>query len=414
MKNIDNPFNRPFKSLEHLADTISEVLHCPVTLEDANHRLIAYSSHEVETDVARIATIVSRRVPDKVIGILWREGVMQEIIESDHPVRIAPITSIGLGSRVAISIRKHNDLLGFIWVMDDRQQLADEDLLMLKEASQAMRSMLSASQLQRQEETKGMQNFFWQLLTGHLNNEQFIHEQAIQIKLTLPSTYSVIVLRFTVEIDASIHQHIQYMLSIPQSIQIALQVTEHHQMVLLVAPIGNQSPRDEIKAFLSNLSKRLKERLVTVDVEATSGCIYNDFNKVASSYQEAITALDIKHRFPEETVDAYLYEELGYYMYLPLLAKHNQIHPKVNESLRKLRAYDLEHDSNLVQTLGLFLACNLNMKVASKALHVHMNTLTYRLKRISDIGNINLTQMDQIITLYLELKIEQYSKPFTP
>jgi DNA-binding PucR family transcriptional regulator len=413
MKNIDNPFDRPFKSLEHLADTISEVLHCPVTLEDANHRLIAYSSHEVETDVARIATIVSRRVPDKVIGILWREGVMQEIIESTQPVRIAPISSIGLGSRVAISIRKHNHLLGFIWVMDDRQQLTDEDLLMLKKASQAMNNVLSASQLQRQEETKGMQNFFWQLLTGHLNNEHMIHEQAIQIKLSLPSTYSVIVLRFTAEIDPSIHQHIQYMLSIPQSIQITLQVAEHHQLVLLVAPSSKQSPQDEIKAFLSNLSKSLKERLAMVDVEAAGGLIYNDYSKVASSYQEAITALDIKRRFPEETVDAYLYEELGYYVYLPLLAKHNHKHPKVNESLRKLSAYDLEHDSNLIHTLSLFLTCNLNMKLTSNALHVHMNTLTYRLKRISEIGNINLAQMDQIITLYLELKIEQYSKPLT-
>lgn len=71
-----DPFKGTFGSLENLADTISEVLHCPVTIEDANHRLLAYSTHEDSTDPARIATIIGRRVPEKVINSLWRDGVI--------------------------------------------------------------------------------------------------------------------------------------------------------------------------------------------------------------------------------------------------------------------------------------------------------------------------------------------------
>ena len=57
--NLDKtPFHRPFDTLESLADTISEVLNSPVTIEDANHHVLAYSSHHPETDPARIATIV--------------------------------------------------------------------------------------------------------------------------------------------------------------------------------------------------------------------------------------------------------------------------------------------------------------------------------------------------------------------
>ncbi|UUZ92541.1 hypothetical protein LJK87_45665 [Paenibacillus sp. P25] len=157
-----NPFDRRYETLEELVDDISETLHCPVTLEDANHRLIAYSSHDPETDEARIATIISRRVPEKVIGVLWRDGYMQKIIESDEPVRISPIAEVGLGGRVAIGIRSQQELLGFIWVVDDRQQLEDSDLHLLRQAAQAVGKKLIALQQISRRETEGYQNFFWQ------------------------------------------------------------------------------------------------------------------------------------------------------------------------------------------------------------------------------------------------------------
>ena len=63
-----DPFRGEFDSLEEFADRVSDVLKCPVTIEDANHRLIAYSAHDDYTDPARTATIISRRVPEKIHG----------------------------------------------------------------------------------------------------------------------------------------------------------------------------------------------------------------------------------------------------------------------------------------------------------------------------------------------------------
>ena len=68
-----------FNSLEEFADTISEILQCPVTIEDVNHRLLAYSTHAERIDSARVATIMGRRVPEKVINSLWKEGVIPEL-----------------------------------------------------------------------------------------------------------------------------------------------------------------------------------------------------------------------------------------------------------------------------------------------------------------------------------------------
>lgn len=96
MRHKHNIFELYTDNLEMLAEKLSDVLGRPVTVEDANHRLVAYSSHEPETDPARLATIVGRRVPDTVISSLWHNGVIARLLESEEPIRIPAMKEIGL------------------------------------------------------------------------------------------------------------------------------------------------------------------------------------------------------------------------------------------------------------------------------------------------------------------------------
>lgn len=68
----------------------------------------------------------------------------------------------------------------------------------------------------------------------------------------------------------------------------------------------------------------------------------------------------------------------------------------------------MRHNSTLVETLEVFLDSDNNINDAAKVLNVHINTLSYRLKRISEIGDINLKDTNQKITLYLDIKLQKY------
>lgn len=54
MTNPKDPFKYSFDRLEDVADHISEVLQCPITIEDVNHKLLAYSTHSDCTDPADV------------------------------------------------------------------------------------------------------------------------------------------------------------------------------------------------------------------------------------------------------------------------------------------------------------------------------------------------------------------------
>lgn len=146
-KPIKDPFKENFDTLEEFADRISEVLNCPITIEDANHRLLAYSTHDERTDQARIATIIGRRVPEKVINNLWKEGIIPKLLETNEPVRVKNINEIGLGDRIAISIWKNEEVLGFIWAVEIEKALGNEEVELLKKAANVLKNKLLQLQI---------------------------------------------------------------------------------------------------------------------------------------------------------------------------------------------------------------------------------------------------------------------------
>jgi hypothetical protein len=74
--------------------------------------------------------------------------------------------------------------------------------------------------------------------------------------------------------------------------------------------------------------------------------------------------------------------------------------------LGALLDYDAEQHGDLVHTLRVFLECSASPARAAKVLHVHVNTLRYRITRASELLGIDLTDFTNQVDIYLALMIE--------
>lgn len=407
-----DPLKEPFLNIEDFVERISGVLRCPITIEDANHRLIAYSTHDDRTDPARIATIIGRRVPDKVINSLWKKDIIPSLLKTDEPLRIKKIDEIGLGNRVAVSIQDANlGVLGFIWALDDQQILNDQDLIFIKKAAQAAKKHLIQLQTGKNKKEEGIQEFFWQLLTGHVTSGDEIRKKFEIHGIHLPSMVSVIIFRFSEEIQSKLENKIAYFLKAPHRINILFYKKDFKDLILLVSPVSKQTIIKDIHEFIQTFSIHFKEE-TTFSTQAAIGNLYEDLEKVVKSYREALTVLDIHGRFPKETKHIYHYKDLGIYQFLDVLFEKRKKDGFENQVIKKLKEYDQLHNSGLLETLEVYLDKDNNINEAAKELHIHVNTLNYRLKRIGEIGEIDLRDPNQKITLYLDLKIEQLRRGF--
>ncbi|RKN86667.1 PucR family transcriptional regulator [Paenibacillus ginsengarvi] len=404
-----NPFNRSFDHLEALADAIGEVLQAPVTIEDANHRLLAYSKHDLQTDPARIATIIGRRVPESVIGSLWKDGVIPKLMETDEPVRVKSIHDVGLGDRVAVSIRKDRQVLGYIWALEVHRPLDREALKQLKLAAAAAKIKLLRLQTQRRKEDEERRDLFWELLTGHHQTAAQTKAKARTLGIVLPDTFCVVIIHFVSEMNEKLQQIVHYMITTTQRVRPVLSVISGNQLIVLVTDANSLKLAASAADFAASFCQQIQDRTGCLPPAKGIGAVYEDITSVEQSYKEALTVLQIQALFPAETGAIVHYHELGYYRYLPYFLEQKKLHKYENPSLKRLRAYDREHQSNLLETLETFLVCGGNAKEAADALHVHTNTLSYRLKRIAEIGEIDLANVDQRMTLFLDMKTDKWS-----
>ncbi|MCC3376450.1 CdaR family transcriptional regulator [Cohnella sp. REN36] len=404
------PFAQSFDSLETLAETINEVLGCPVTIEDAGHRLLAYSAHDPQTDSARLATIVGRRVPENVIASLRRDGVIQRLADSLEPIRVPPIDEVGFSGRLAIAIRHKDAVLGYLWLLESGKTLGGRELELFKQAARAAADKMVRLQSAPRKIREGLRDFMWMLLHGQFGSEAAIRDKAEQIGLALPAEWHVVVVQAAGAIDEREEQRLLDRVAASRSVRTVLHAVDRAQAILLCAPLLAETDRRiyarEAAAFFRRLCRGEEDGF-----RATVGgsAFGQQYAETASRHREALTVLRMKRTYPRETETVFHYSDLGYYRFLPAIAAQIGGERFPDEALARLRAYDREHDANLLSTLETFLASDSNAKTAAEALHVHANTLSYRLKRIAEIGGIDLADMDQKVSLYLVLKAERWT-----
>ncbi|MYJ79432.1 MAG: hypothetical protein F4047_15085 [Caldilineaceae bacterium SB0670_bin_27] len=97
--------------------------------------------------------------------------------------------------------------------------------------------------------------------------------------------------------------------------------------------------------------------------------------------------------------------DLGLYQLLTGLGGSGEANRFFRKTVEPLITHDEEHNAELVETLEAFFACHGNLSQTAALLHIHRNTLTYRLQRISSITQIDLNDADARFSLQLGLKL---------
>ncbi|MDH6139655.1 hypothetical protein P3T35_001655 [Kitasatospora sp. GP30] len=73
--------------------------------------------------------------------------------------------------------------------------------------------------------------------------------------------------------------------------------------------------------------------------------------------------------------------------------------------LDKVIGYDLEHQADLIRTLEAFLRSDGSWTRCAAQLHVHVNTLRYRIGRIEELTGRDLSRLEDRVDFYLALEL---------
>lgn len=102
--------------------------------------------------------------------------------------------------------------------------------------------------------------------------------------------------------------------------------------------------------------------------------------------------------------------DLGLYQLLTALGGNAEAARFFRKTVRPLIEHDENRNAELVETLEAFFACHGNLSQTATRLHIHRNTLTYRLERIAAITRLDLEDPDARFSLQLALKLRPVLK----
>lgn len=140
-------------------------------------------------------------------------------------------------------------------------------------------------------------------------------------------------------------------------------------------------------------------------VRVTAGLsrVCREAAEIARAYGEArrtATAATRLGRYGEVVT----FENLGIHRLLLQLPDLAELRAFVDDVLGPLRRYDKQHGSQLIETLAASFREGPSPRRMADRLHVHPNTVTYRLKRIAEVGHLDLERYEDRLMAQVALE----------
>jgi hypothetical protein len=111
--------------LQPFLDVLAAALGRGVSLDDPRGELLGYSAQDAGADAPRISAILSRRTPREVQRWQNEHGISVAV----QPVRIPPNPALAMTGRICVPIRARSGaLLAHLWVLEDGSLLNEDEM----------------------------------------------------------------------------------------------------------------------------------------------------------------------------------------------------------------------------------------------------------------------------------------------
>ncbi|MGH3165934.1 MAG: PucR family transcriptional regulator [Trebonia sp.] len=407
----------PSGDLFSVANAIAALIDAPVTIEDRSSRVLAFSGRQDEADRSRVETILGRQVPERYSRLLVEHGVFRELYRSDQPVYIEPLDSARLPDfvlpRAAVAVRAGDEVLGSIWAavrepltpdraraMCDAARLVALHLLRIRagaDVSRRLRADLVSTALEG-----GTGAFAATRRLGLADQPVVVLALGVADRAERARLADGLAMHLS-----AIHPRCAT--ALVGDVAYGLIPVVSSSVPGARSADGVEGADGELRAvristdFLDRVGDRSRPVVgigqVAFDaagLPAAKACADRALRVLrAGAGPDTGGAARRVARLADVHAEVLLMELRD------LAAAHGD---RPTGAVARLSAYDAGHGTNLVETLRAWLDAFGDVAVASAAMFVHQNTFRYRLRRLTEVSAINLTDPEQRFAAMLQLR----------
>ncbi|WP_406348886.1 helix-turn-helix domain-containing protein [Streptomyces sp. NBC_00144] len=390
-----------------LANAIYEALGAPVTIEDRFSALVAWSEGQDKTDAERIETILGRAVQPRTLAEQRERHEFERLHASSEPVYMEATEPDQL-PRVAIVVRAGSDVLGYIWAAV-AGPLDEAGTARLREFA----SMVALQMVGLRTETSYARQQRGELAAAVLGGSA---DRVEASRLQLGSGPVCVLaaaprLIGTTDADAATADELrrfadtlEYFLAAVHSRSASVVGTGAVYVLVAWPPEHTAALESTI-----NLARDFLGRTpLASDYVVAIGGPADSLGRIAAVRAQTDAALRALRHPTFQGPAVRTVEDMA----LPVLLLHladvteSLGLPDTSGALHRLCQEDGQ-DGLLTVTLAAYLAAAGATDIAAAKLHIHPNTMRYRLRRIREVSGLDFTDADAVLLAHLQLRVRE-------
>lgn len=395
---------------------IAKLVEGVVILEDTNAEVICFSPHynDLDIDEVRVSTVLQHKVPQNVVDYFRLKGIYERLRKKFEILETPAFPEINIGPRVAFPIHWEKELVATLWFSNTSAGLVRKFKEEIARTAEDIGRMLWLSSSSESMLIVQLLRYLKSIYPGFLK-EDFFRDAIRRMGFDIQPPYCFGVLKIVDESGTkskyekkmTLHNAIHSSLG-RNNMKALAGWNEEEYLVLTGEKALEKNSSQDFRERLEEIAADLRDKGLRFRAGISS--VAQDLAELPDCYEEAREAAEYasgKGSAEREEEGVFLAEQLGIYGLVSLMVDNisSLKYWKYGRSqIETLYGYDQAHSTVLLDTLETYIGNLFDRKTTARQLHLHANSLDYRLKRIQEIIPIDFKNTNQQLALYVWIK----------
>lgn len=383
------------KDLTNIADMVAQYLDNPVVIVDCSYRILANSDIFSFKDEYWFKNISQGYCTYEFITYIRNIDSFKNSLDNTIPFKV--ICDENSIERFVTKVFYKNTLIAYIVLLQSNSPLDDKYRTLLPKVSDLVSNILSNDN--NIINTSDKENLLLDLLDENIKNEDILAERLKSYNIKFNTNFCILALDVN---KFNSNNNIKgYLSNTLDTLFFNKTHMYYKEYIVILYDYDNEFMSQE---KMEKFSSFVSENNIIVGVSNT----FKDLLNCKLYLNQSISSINLSNKLNKVNSINY-YKDVLFYDFLDKSNNISTNNDFVHPCLKILRDFDIKNNTELYNTLGVYLSNGKNSNLTSDKLFIHRNTLKYRINKIIELTNIDFNNFEEVFNIHFSYKYLKFN-----
>jgi sugar diacid utilization regulator len=386
------------KGIQEIIDTAFELIGNPIIVLSNNYEILAYTRNVEINDPVWNHTVTVGKTPESFIDSIKTGRIIEKVYKSKSAVLVQSSSSRCRDIMGKVEI--DGKIVAHIGIGEYLAPFKENDLELATLLCSVLSAEMQKNKLFRNTKRIMFEHFITDLLDGKVMKNEIMSERMQHIDLDLKGCLYVITVN--IEDYEILNTTISYARDQLENLVFGSKSLIYNNQIVLI--ISTQSDRPFFDTDLQSLENYLKGNKMYAGISRR----FTDIAMLRKHYMQSLRSIKLGIIMHKHKV-LFSFEDYAPYQLMDLRSKEEDIKDFCHPGITALMDYDLLNGTCFTKSLLVYIENGMNVVESARILHIHRNTMTYRIEKIQKITGIDLAGKNMLFHIHLSLKVLEFT-----